>query len=213
MKAETHAVLAEDLLERSRTGLAVALKGELPLEEQAHGAQVAIAMATAAQVHATLAAVPAEVAAVNEALAKATADNATIIHILACLLREALVNEDPKIRFWARGITEELRREGQNITRELTAVAEARGIGPDLFDLDGVRYDLHQQYVDAKGKRWEHTGGWTDTEKPLMGRDDTQGKVTTLPELVRARGPLMKLTDARRDRSPMQTPWGSTAPF
>ena len=211
MKTETHAVLAEDLLERSRTGLAVALKGDLPMEEQAHGAQVAIAMATAAQVHATLATMPAEVVAVNEALAKSREDLEVTRQTVACMLREALTDSDPKIREVASNIADELGREGQPIWPEVNRNAEAVGVGPNLFTFQNVRYWLRRQYFDAKGKRWEHTGGWTDRGVPVMRRENKPERTLTLAELVEMRGPL--LLPESPNWANCTPGWGSPRPY
>jgi hypothetical protein len=145
------------------------------------------------QAHTALAALPGEVTRANEALAEADAAMDAVLCVVAGHLCEMSVSEVPQVRKWASGIASELDHISQNVDGRMQARAESLGVGQHLFDYDGVRYSLLQQYVDAKGKRWEHTGDWTAQEQPLMRREDKPETVLTLPDLIAKRGRLLKL--------------------
>lgn len=199
MSKQTHMSMAEDYLRQSRIGLAVSLDGKLPLEEQAHGAAVMLATATAAQVHATLAHLPEsmveELDAVTYAAQVAQHRLDAALDRVARQVWEMSVNAHPEVRLWARELMEQLDSVGSNIDNRVDDLAEEHGYGARSFDHDGRRYDLTRQHVDAKGKRWKHTGGWTPTGLPVMARDGKPEKVLDLPELVKTRGPLSALTN------------------
>jgi len=103
---------------------------------------------------------------------------------------EMSFNQHQDVRVWARDLMEQLDEAGANIDDRVDELSRQRGKGPNRFDVFGRSYDLTRQYVDVNGKRWEHTGSWTDTEVPVMRRDEPDGDRMTLPELIRERGPL-----------------------
>jgi hypothetical protein len=155
--------------------------------------QTAALLLGLSQAHTALATLPEEITHADEALAKAHAEMDAVLRVVAGHVCEMSVGEIPQVRKWASEIASELDHIGQNIDDRVQARAESLGAGQHLFDHAGVRYSLLQQYVDAKGKRWEHTGNWTADEQPVMRREDKPGVLLTLPELVEKRGPLMQL--------------------
>lgn len=201
-----HLSMAEDYLRRSRVGLAVSLDAELPLEEQAHGAAVMLATATAAQVHATLAHLPESMveeldnATLAAQVAQQTLDQA--LDRVARQVWEMSVSAHPEVRLWARELMQQLDSVGSNIDQRVDEIADDQGYGAHVFDCLGSRFDLTRQHVDAKGKRWEHTGAWTPTGIPVMAREDKPEKVLTLPDLVKERGPLSALTKPETGKRP-----------
>lgn len=215
MSKQTHMSMAEDYLHQSRIGLAVSLDGNLPLEEQAHGAAVMLATATAAQVHATLAHLPESM--VEELDAVAYAAQVAQHRLDAALDRvarqvwEMSVNAHPEVRLWARELMEQLDSVGSNIDNRVDELVEEHGYGSRSFDFDGRRYDLTRQLVDAKGKRWEHTGAWTPTGLPVIARDGKPEKVLDLVELVKTRGPLSALTNPKPGKH--RDIWSADIPF
>lgn len=185
--------LAQDLLERSRISLGVAIEETLPQEEQAHGAQVAIAMATAAQAHATLAALPETMVALRDGMDVANAQLDAMRRTVAGHVAEALVSPVPQVRRWAQSIATELDAVGCNIDRQVEERSKDLGVGPCLWTAHGgVQFNLHRQYMDQHGKRWEHSGDWTQLIVPVMARDDKPNRLLPLDELINQRGPLME---------------------
>ncbi len=171
--------------------------------------QTAALLLGLSQAHTALATLPEEVARVNDALANVHAGLDAVLAVVAGHVCEMSVSEVPQVREWARGIATELDRIGRNIDGRVEARADSLGVGPHHLDHDGVRYSLLRQYVDAKGKRWEHTGGWTASEHPLMRRDDKPEAVLPLPELIERRGPLMQL----KSPPPKARGFSGKAPF
>ena len=201
-----HLSMAEDYLRRGRIGLAVSLDGKLPLEEQAHGAAVMLATATAAHVHATLAHLPESmVEELDAANLRADIAEQQLKLALDTVARQAWemgVDAHPEVRQWARELMSQLDSVGSNIDNRVDEIADDQGYGTHVFDCLGSRFDLTRQHVDVKGKRWEHTGAWTPNGVPVMAREDKPEKVLDLPELAKTRGPLATLTRPEPGKRP-----------
>lgn len=116
-----------------------------------------------------------------------------VLDVAARCSWEMSFHRDASVRLWARELTEWLDSAGANIDDRVEALSRRSGKGPTRFDLSGFSYDLTRQYVDQRGRRWEHTGDWTDAEVPVMRRDEPDGPAMTLPDLVRDRGPLFAI--------------------
>jgi hypothetical protein len=171
----------------------------------------ALVLSLQANAHAALASLPDQMVAAQESVKEYRERLETVLRVVAGLVSEMAVSHVPETRKWARILARELDREAENIDDRVAQFADQRGVGEGLFDYRGVRYDLRQQYVDARGKRWEHTGAWTPDRAPVMGRPDKSNsekpsRQLSLRDLVNERGPLLKLSDARRDRAPEVEP-------
>lgn len=116
-----------------------------------------------------------------------------VLDVAARCSWEMSFHRDASVRLWARELTEWLDSAGANIDDRVEALSRRSGKGPTRFDLSGFSYDLTRQYVDERGRRWEHTGDWTNAEVPVMRRDEPDGPAMTLPDLVRDRGPLFAI--------------------
>lgn len=101
---------------------------------------------------------------------------------------------EPVLRSQAVALMRDLDEAGVNIDRRVDEASEERGHGPTLCDMLGHRYDLTKQWVDRRGKLWEHTGSWSDVGGPIMRRDEPDGDSLVLSDLVREYGPLRTLT-------------------
>lgn len=145
-----------------------------------------------AEAHMKLAALPGEVIMANDEAKRLRSVLDDVLQVVAGHLGEMLVSSVPEVRKWAAGVATELDRVGQNVDGRIRRRAESLGCGPDLFDHEGIRYSLLQMWVDAKGRRWEHSGDWTIREEPVMRRDDKPEQLLPLPELAAKRGPLFR---------------------
>lgn len=154
--------------------------------------QASMILIAQAEAHMKLAAMPAQVVMANDEAKRLRSVLDDALQVVAGHLGEMLVSSVPEVRKWAAGIATELDRIGQNVDGRIRRRAERLGCGPDLFDHEGIRYSLLQMWVDAKGKRWEHSGDWTAHEKPVMRREDKAEQQLALPELIESRGPLMQ---------------------
>lgn len=121
--------------------------------------------------------------------------------ILSVVVRQLIrmsTHWDDGVRECAREFTRDLDDAGFEIDRRMDELAQETGHGPYLCDMFGLRYDLTKQWADCNGKRWEHTGGWSDVGGPIMRRDEPDGDSMVLAELIRNRGPLYTVVPAPR---------------
>lgn len=108
---------------------------------------------------------------------------------------------------------------GVNIDDRVDARSKELGHGPHFYAALGHDYDLTKQWIDRRGKRWEHTGSWSDVGGPVMRLDEPDGEHLVLVELIREYGPLHTGTTA--PKSPERpaahwsagNPWGDEPPF
>lgn len=104
---------------------------------------------------------------------------------------------------------------GVNIDSRVDARSRELGRGPHFYATLGHDYDLSKQWIDRRGKRWEHTGSWSDVGGPVMRLDEPDGEHMVLVELIREYGPLHTGTAA--PKSPERPPsratngWGAPA--
>lgn len=113
------------------------------------------------------------------------------------------------LRRQAHAMMRDLDEAGVNIDERVDVLSRQHGKGPYLCDMLGHRYDLAKQWLDRRGKRWEHTGDWSDVGGPVMRRDVPNGDVLVLAELVREYGPLSTAVPA----PPAPVNVGEMAPF
>lgn len=121
--------------------------------------------------------------------------------VLAVVVQQLLrmsTSWESAVRERAREFTRELDEIGFDIDRRIDALAQETGHGPHVCDMFGLRYDLTRQWSDRNGKRWEHSGSWSDVGGPVMRRDEPDGDSMVLVELIRERGPLHQVVPAPR---------------
>jgi hypothetical protein len=114
----------------------------------------------------------------------------TTLDVVARQLIRMATSWENRVRASAREFAHELDEAGVNIDRRMDEIAQETGCGPNLYDAFDFRYDLTRQWSDRSGKRWEHTGSWSDVGGPVMRRDEPDGESMVLVELIRERGPL-----------------------
>lgn len=102
----------------------------------------------------------------------------------------------------AHELMRDLDEAGVNIDDLVDGRSEETGHGPRVCDVFGQRYDLKKRWLDRNGKRWEHTGDWSDVGGPVMRRDEPNGDHMVLVELIREYGPLN--TVAAPPKSPVE---------
>lgn len=97
---------------------------------------------------------------------------------------------EPELRRKAHELMRDLDEAGVRIDDLVEARSAETGHGPRVCDMFGDRYDLTKQWIDRRGKRWEHTGSWSDVGGPVMRMDAPDGDSLVLSELIREYGPL-----------------------
>lgn len=101
---------------------------------------------------------------------------------------------------------------GVAIDDRVDARSKELGYGPHFYAALGHDYDLTKQWIDRRGKRWEHTGSWSDVGGPVMRLDEPDGEHLVLVELIREYGPLHTGTTA--PKSPARpSPFSDEPPF
>ncbi|MGW2371770.1 phiSA1p31-related protein [Kitasatospora sp. NPDC001683] len=152
-------------------------------------------LASMAQAHATLAHLPEQQVFAQErmqALLKVVVEHAV----------KLATHWEPSLQQAATEFMRDLDGAGIEIDRLVDEWSERTGRGPLVCDMFGQRYDLLKQWIDRRGKRWEHTGGWSDVGGPIMRRDEPDGDSMVLSELIREYGPLN--TVAAPPKSPVE---------
>lgn len=154
--------------------------------------QTSMLLLAQAQVHATLAALPNQTVAAQEAVKEISAEREAFRRVIVGHVYEALTSPSREARKFATSIATELDRAGVNIDGDIEDRSESSGDGPYHYTVDGVVYRLLAQVADDEGIVWEHTGDWTGLGEPVMGPANgwADRPVMHLPELVRTRGPL-----------------------
>lgn len=121
--------------------------------------------------------------------------------VVSRVIRMATSYEDAAQRH-AQEFMRELDEAGVPIDQLVDERSAETGHGPRVCDVFGQRYDLTKQWLDRNGKRWEHTGDWSDVGGPVMRRDEPNGDFMVLVELIREYGPLN--TVAAPPKSPVE---------
>ncbi|MEU8920032.1 phiSA1p31-related protein [Kitasatospora sp. NPDC048545] len=145
--------------------------------------ETAAILASMAQAHATLAHLPQQQVDAQEQLHR----------LLSVVVEHAVklaTHWQPELRQASGEFMRDLDGAGVEIDRLVDERSERTGHGPRLCDMFGKRYDLMKQWLDRNGKRWEHTGGWSDVGGPIMRRDEPNGDAMVLSELIREYGPI-----------------------
>lgn len=138
----------------------------------------------------------------------------TVLGVLVDELISMATSFEAPVRERAFRLMTALDGAGVNIDERVDARSRELGHGPHLYAAFGQDYDLTKQWVDRRGKWWEHTGSWSDVGGPVMRLDEPDGEHLVLGELVREYGPLHTGTPAPKSpERPSRDPWGDEPPF
>jgi hypothetical protein len=143
------------------------------------------------------------------------AERGQLAQVLAVVVEQLIAMatsyEEP-VRRRARQFMTALDGVGVAIDQRVDERSQELGYGPRMYSALGHDYDLTRQWFDSCGKRWEHTGGWSDVGGPVMRRDEPDGDSMVLSELIRERGPLSVAASPPKSPVRHDDPW-SNAPF
>jgi hypothetical protein len=176
--------------------------------------QAAAVLASLAQAHATLAALPEQTVAVQEALREVRMELSVMRRVVAETIGEALFDGSPAAKRFAWGLAYSLECRRVPIAdaakeriASLGGDPEALWADPDddlvlrgpaasLFEVAGVSYNLARTYRDRNGVEWMHSGHWAGDGAPVfMTTQGAERRVCPLPSVVKAAGPLTPVTD------------------
>lgn len=191
-----HAVEAQRYLSKASW-----MRGDGP-DAQFADPQTAAVLASLAQAHATLAHLPEQHAIAQERLEK-------VVRVVIDRVITMATHYEPELQRQANELMRDLDEAGVNIDLLVDERSAETGHGPHLCDMFGQRYDLTKQWLDRRGKRWEHTGSWSDVGGPVMRRDEPDGDAMVLVDLIREYGPLKTVTGAPKSPvvAEVDCPW------